>query len=484
MSYKLLIISEMRRIYVTTTIFLCLLSSVVVSVTGQGNNANRVAPPDSAIMAQALKLLYGVNHEVDYVKAHQLLNYLANKEFADAFNALGQIYNQGLGVEVDLARSLMCYDKAHQLGSLSGTINLSTAYRRGDGAPRNYKLAFELADYAAQKMHPKGYYLAGNQIFKGLGTEQDYEKARIYFEKGAALGNKECIYMLGVIYMKGYGTEPDYEKSRKHFKSAMDRGHGWVEDIIRQGEFEKEDRNRDRRLYKLKSGNSSKLDTLIMFPNSAKGDELEGNWQGTIYNYDWAGRVLDDEREIKVSSELFGDELWLTWCENDKPLYRIMMQKGTQAWVVRHFTSLTGEPVPNYRFRQMRLSIDNNNDSKIIYGNLLQYSNRSGERMPPSAFALKLQDDTPGKEATVSVLRVFPNPFVDKFSVEIELAVTGEVAIEVYDMAGRRVYRQPFITFPEGMHTIPVMLKNMNEGGYVVHIIGPGVIKTETLIKK
>lgn len=473
----------MQKIYLTI-IFFCLLNSIMISVKGQNSDADRVVPSDSAIMGRALSYLYGVNREVDYIKARRLLNHLANKESADAFNALGQMYRQGLGVEVDLTRSLMCYDKAHQLGSLAGTINLSTAYRRGDGAPRNYKLAFELADYAAQKMHPKGYYLAGNQIFKGLGTEQDYEKARIYFEKGAELGNKECIYMLGVIYMKGYGTEPDYEKSRKHFKSAMAKGHGWVEDIIRQGEFEKEDRNRDRRLYKLKSGNSSKLDTLIVFPNSAKGDELEGNWQGTIYNYDWAGRVLDDEREIKISSELFGDELWLTWCEKEKPLYRIMMQKGTHAWVVRHFTSLTEEPVPNYRFRQMRLSIGNDNDSKVMYGNLLQYSNRSGERMPPSAFALKLQDDTHGKKVPVSVLRVFPNPFTDKFSVEIELAAAGEVAIEVYDMAGRGVYRQPFITFPEGIHTIPVMLKNMNEGGYVVHITGSGVIKTETLIKK
>src|SRR5690554_5325748 len=172
----------------------------------------------------------------------------------------------------------MCYDRAHQLGSLHGTSNFIRALRKGDGTSRNYELAFHLAREAAEKGHPTACYQAGEMALKGLGTQLDYQKARNLFEKGAALGNKECIYMLGVIHLKGYGTEPDTQKSKEHFLKAMHKGHGWVEDLIENNEFSKEEAKHQKRQRKLKSGSTSKLDTLVNFENNAKAEETgQGN---------------------------------------------------------------------------------------------------------------------------------------------------------------------------------------------------------------
>src|SRR5690554_1817511 len=111
----------------------------------------------------------------------------------------------------------MCYDRAHQLGSLHGTSNFVRALRKGDGISRNYELAFHLAREAAEKGHPTACYQAGEMALKGLGTQLDYQKARNLFEKGAAQGNKECIYMLGGNTPKRLWNGTRHRKKQRAF---------------------------------------------------------------------------------------------------------------------------------------------------------------------------------------------------------------------------------------------------------------------------
>ena len=107
----------------------------------------------------------------------------------------------------------------------------------------------------------------------------------------------------------------------------MHKGHGWVEDLIENNEFSKEEAKHQKRHRKLKSGTSSKLDTLVNFENNAKAEELEGDWAGTFYTYDWAGKALDQEEPIQISAQSAGEELWLTWNFGQQSQFRLKMIK-------------------------------------------------------------------------------------------------------------------------------------------------------------
>lgn len=462
--------------------FILMLSFNINYAAAQDSSTVPSIPSDSTIMKHALACLSGINQEVDYEKARKLLNYLAKNEFADAFNVLGKIYQQGLGVAIDKEKAVMCYDRAHQLGSLSGTINFVRALRRGEGTTRNYELAFHLAQIAAERGHPTGYYLTGEMMLKGLGTKLDYQGSRALFEKGAELGNKECIYMLGVMHLKGYGTEPDTQKSEVYFKKAMLKGHGWVEEIIRKNEFSKEEAKHFKRRHKLKSGTISKLDTLINFKNDAQQIDMEGSWTGKFFTYDWAGKTLNEEKEVQLTTQTSGDELWVTWWEQDTPQFKIKMLRSKSSWVVQEFISLTKSPIAKHDFKQMRLSIKEENGQPILYGNALRFSNQTGDRMPPSAFALHPSNSADQENSRL--FSIYPNPFTNEFNILLELNQNDFLFIEVFDSEGKSIYKQPATNYSIGVHFIPIKIVGGASGVYVVQVTGSSISKSEVLIKK
>lgn len=151
--------------------FILMLSFNINYAAAQDSSTVQSIPSDSTIMKHALACLSGINQEVGYEKARKLLNYLAKNEFADAFNVLGKIYQQGLGVAIDKEKAVMCYDRAHQLGSLSGTINFVRALRRGEGTTRNYELAFHLAQNSSGKRTSNRILFNWRNDVKGLGNK-------------------------------------------------------------------------------------------------------------------------------------------------------------------------------------------------------------------------------------------------------------------------------------------------------------------------
>jgi len=58
----------------------------------------------------------------------------------------------------------------------------------------------------------------------GLGVEQDYRKAREWYEKAAAKGSADAMYNLGLLYANGHAVEQDYGKAREWFEKAAAKG--------------------------------------------------------------------------------------------------------------------------------------------------------------------------------------------------------------------------------------------------------------------
>ena len=59
----------------------------------------------------------------------------------------------------------------------------------------------------------------------GLGVEQDYAKAREWYEKAADKGNAYAQFKIGRAHENGLGVTQDYAKAMAWYQKAADQGH-------------------------------------------------------------------------------------------------------------------------------------------------------------------------------------------------------------------------------------------------------------------
>ena len=72
---------------------------------------------------------------------------------------------------------------------------------------------------------------------------------------------------------------------------------------------------------------------------------------------------------------------------------------------------------------------------------------------------------------TVSNITAFPNPFIDGLSLEVDLANTTDIQIQIFDNTGRRVHTDALPTMRSGKNIYVVEgIKNQPAGLYWVHV--------------
>lgn len=79
-----------------------------------------------------------------------------------AQNALGIFYQNGDGVELDLAQAVVWFQKAAESGHLPAVINLGDAFRYGSGVDKDIQKAIALYRLAALSGHTSGQLLLAN----------------------------------------------------------------------------------------------------------------------------------------------------------------------------------------------------------------------------------------------------------------------------------------------------------------------------------
>lgn len=221
------------------------------------------------------------NLKADYEKALYWLQEASKYGYTDANAELGKMYEYGIGVEKDLIKSRHYYKLANENVSYSrdekrveiliqvqnlpalercaengearAQYQLGEAYRQGFGVEENKEKAFKWLKLAAEQnyfdaLHPlarmyeekepekafeiytelanqgmvEAIHNLGIMYYDGEGTVQDYEKARILFEKSAKLGESASWYMLGLIYDLALGVPKNIEKAITCYKYAED----------------------------------------------------------------------------------------------------------------------------------------------------------------------------------------------------------------------------------------------------------------------
>ena len=139
---------------------------------------------------EACRLIYDKNAKPeDFQKAEQILLSESKSGNVLAIHDLGKLYSTDKLGEKDDEKSYQYYEEA-----LQGFIEIEPI---------------------SDKLKPYLQYRIGKMYCYGLGTEQDYEKAFVWFLKSAQEGNKFAQYSLANLYYYGNGA-------KKNFKEAWD----------------------------------------------------------------------------------------------------------------------------------------------------------------------------------------------------------------------------------------------------------------------
>ncbi len=183
----------------------------------------------------------------------------AEKGDAWAQYSLGQMYEQGVGVEKDIERAVECYIQAVDRGHWSSKRTASDAL--GELALQGNRLAQTWIVEKAEKGVAWTQYTLGQMYEQGVGVEKDIEKAVECYIKSAnqepsnaqegsnsfkALkgliwkgnklaqrwiieeadkGNKTAQYTLGQMYEQGKGIEKNEDKAAEYYIQATNQQH-------------------------------------------------------------------------------------------------------------------------------------------------------------------------------------------------------------------------------------------------------------------
>ncbi len=143
----------------------------------------------------------------------------ANNGDMEAMEILCDAYYYGNWGIKDYSLSLYWGNKANEKGSKQVKEILGIQYLNGYGVEKDPKIALEYLSDAIEANCVKA------ARFVGLywQSEQDFEKAKYYFEVGAIRGDITSKIYLAECYEKGLGCQADMSLAIEWYKSAAKR---------------------------------------------------------------------------------------------------------------------------------------------------------------------------------------------------------------------------------------------------------------------
>lgn len=106
-------------------------------------------------------------------------------------------------------------------GSVMSMVYLAQMYESGIGVQIDSAMAENWYKLASDR----GSVLATYQLGRLLLNKHDYSSAERLFLSGLEAGYAPAIHMLGLMYKRGQGVPKDMDQARHFFERAMDLGH-------------------------------------------------------------------------------------------------------------------------------------------------------------------------------------------------------------------------------------------------------------------
>ncbi|MGH6813617.1 MAG: hypothetical protein ACREDM_15180 [Methylocella sp.] len=109
-----------------------------------------------------------------------------------------------------------------EAGDAAAQFDLAVRYADGGAGPRNYELAAQWYEKAAQQGLAVAEYRLGSLYEKGLGVDKDMQHAKDLYQRAAEKGNTRAMHNLGVLAAEG--GKPNYTSAALWFGKAAEYG--------------------------------------------------------------------------------------------------------------------------------------------------------------------------------------------------------------------------------------------------------------------
>jgi TPR repeat protein len=453
---------------------------------------------------QARLYLTGNGRPRNEAKAMELYQQCAAQGSAKAMNAIGILYNEGIGVVRDAKEAKAWFTKAGKADYAQGWYNLGMSYKDARGEEQDFAEAFRYFSKAAAMDDEQSVYAKGYMLYKGLGTTQNYAQAAAFFSRGAALGMPNSMYFLGLCYRNGYGVPADAEKAKYWLGKAAAKGYQMAAEELDSKDAENSNQAAKALAQQLKVAagpQAANLNEYRQVAHSIPANAIEGVYEGHLIKYDWSGQHAIHSATLKLTIGYADGKLIGTWAENDSvqvPFQATLTRsalvfQNTQSSFTDHYSPFI--PVA-YDFENAKLQWLQKGENVYLYGNVQLFSPERNEPQKPLYVSLTKVAGKGGNSNLISFtnedggpllpnsLAAYPNPFSNVITVEFALTDACEVQTQLMTIEGQVVYANTAKKLDKGNYILQLQPQELAAGTYMLKLQYGKQFKTVKVVKQ
>jgi len=155
----------------------------------------------------------------DYATAMKELKSLAREGNPDAMNMVGQMYENGWGVDKDVKKARRMYNRGASLGHM-GSVNSLRAMK-----DKQYKVELKTVVPAAESGDASAQNRLGEMAEFGYGMERNPDLAIQWYLKAADQGFVAAQHNIGRCYNFGTGVAQNFAEAENWYRKAAEQGY-------------------------------------------------------------------------------------------------------------------------------------------------------------------------------------------------------------------------------------------------------------------
>ncbi|MGH1460614.1 MAG: tetratricopeptide repeat protein [Neptuniibacter sp.] len=155
----------------------------------------------------------------DYATAFDELNSLAKEGDPDALNMIGQMYENGWGIDKNVKKAKRYYRRGASLGHM-GSVNSLRALK-----DQEYKVELKTVIPAAETGDASAQNRLGVMAEFGYGMTRSPDLALQWYLKAADQGLVAAQHNIGRCYNFGTGVEQNFIEAERWYRKAAEQGH-------------------------------------------------------------------------------------------------------------------------------------------------------------------------------------------------------------------------------------------------------------------
>lgn len=313
--------------------------------------------------------------------AEKYLLLAAEKEDIEAQSMLANLY---LSTE-DYDKSIVWARKGAQHDDALACFALGRIYEEGLGVDVNHLEALKWFEKSADNGDADAQNIVGNMYRWADFVDTDYQKAFKYYQKAAVQGNADAMWNLACAYHKGEGVAQDENQSQKWLKDAADLGHKDAIEIL--------SRSNEQELHNDEPLEEINNDTIFKIPDDVDVQNINNEY--------FIGRVDSNNVFIDVNSVIVLNETSefllssykicqyftiddMVWSLLEAYEVEEEVAKNDVISLVRHMFEAGFVCIPDYEtiYNVIESNIDDDFDTAAhLYGRVLRLSTKKSENV-------------------------------------------------------------------------------------------------------